>query len=393
MMLRNRRAPAAQPSESTPRRETLYRYPRRPYWLVTGGALGVAALLAARVLLTWSRLAIWGIERLRPLGIGDFWRPAGAPFAALVSSLLLVGAALLAFRYGRHLLAPLQLTGKALVVREGNRPRQVPWSSVESIVATRLGSADRLILFLRTPAAPPASRLAGLLLGAGPTPGVVVTSALAEFRPVMSYILRSLDAVHGPGEVRFEEQTAGGLLALVAAPHQHLAELWPDALRQTRVRPLPGREALRRAGWLALSVALALPLLLLLDSLLTLQPRVSPLFLLLLGLAEWPLASYWLVATAELLGRSADWRETLALYPHVQGIRWLVVLAAFLMMLLGVPRLWLLPLFLGALLWQGWLIALLVARLTDVPLRRAWAGSAIPLVYQAFLYGLTVFLL
>ena len=140
-------------------------------------------------------------------------------------------------------------------------------------------------------------------------------------------------------------------------------------------------------------MAAALPLLLLLHGLAALEPRPAALLLFGLGVAEWPLGSYWLVAVGELFGRPPTWQEMLVIYPETQLLRWGVALLLLMLTLMQAP-LWLLAL--GCLLGlaaAGTLLGALTRRIYRVDRLRGWVGAFVPLLYQGFLYALLLYFL
>lgn len=369
-------------------------YPRSWHWLLRGTALLLLLTVAGQAAWHWLRAAITLLDARRPLAWAGPWRLDGPLLPMLLASLVLLALALGVALVLANALAPLTLSQQGLYVHGWGRVRFVPWGAIESFFGTRLGAAGRALLFVRTPHAPWYTRLHGWLVGAGFTPGVLVTSDLSNFGPVMGHALRTLESEHGGVGPRFVEQPAPPWLMVIAAPHERVAWLWPLDEQGAPVRGAVDERALPRAAQVMGGVALVWPLLLVVDGLWEAALRPSALLLLLLGLVEWPLSAYWLVALGELCDRSVSWQEMLALYPDTQLPRWVVGAAALVLVLARAPR-WLvaLPLLAGV-AWGGWLLRLLTLRLFNGALPgRGWLGSVVPLVIQGVTVALLLYLM
>lgn len=365
--------------------EAQYSYQSRWHRLLRWIPLLFLGLVALRSALLGGRLLVTLIERRWALPLDDFWRlaPDSALLPVLVAALLPLLLALPLAQLVMTLLPGLTLGEQGLYLHGGRRPRFIPWEAIRGVYGTRLNADGRTFLFLRTRKAPWYSRLYGLLLGAGAQPGILISSELEGFIPVMGYVLRALESRP------FEEAPPSALMRVVGVPDSHFETLWPKG----SANPLPVEQGIRRAAKEAVGVALAFPLVLLLAGLLGMELRASALLLFLIGLAEWPVGSYWLVAVGELLNQPSSWREMLTLYPSTQLPRWIAALLTLLLVILGLST-WsyLLPVIM-ALVWSTGLLRLLTAHLYESPPQQSWLGTALPLLYQLFYYGLFFYLL
>lgn len=368
----------------------MYVYPQRWYWLLRGAALLFLALLVGQSVLTWIRALLTVIHSSTPIPVDPTWF-LEEPLAAVVGSLLalLIGG-ILGLAVG-NLLVPLTLSEQGLYFHTLGRVRFVPWERVQGFFGTRVGLSTRTLLFIRVEkGAPWFHRLHGLLVGAGLKPGFLVTSDLRDFGPAMGHALGYLEALRG-ARMSFDEQPPSELLSMAAAPRQHLAALVsPDGgVMPISLGGYPG--AMREAAKVMVGVALSLALVLLADGVWSAELRLTALLIFVLGMVEWPIGSYWLVAAGDLLGRATPWQDHLALYPTLQLPRWLAALAALALVLLRAPLgLVALPLLAGV-VWSGWLLSLITQRFYDSTPQRSWLGSVVPMIYQGFLIGLLLF--
>ena len=371
-----------------------YTYNSRWYWLLRGLPLFLLLIVALQTAWTWVRALMTLLNQWRELPVDPLWQLPVTPLMALGGSFLALFITAQCALFVSNLLVPITLSEQGLYFHLLRRPRFIPWEEIDSFFASRLGISERVLLFVRTVSgAPWYSRFYGLAVGAGFWPGFLVTSDMDNFGPALGHTLRSVEDERGIEQVRFDEQQAGPFAAIILTPHQRLAFLWPIDEQGQPAATIIQPGVLQQAARIAAIVALALPMVLLIKQLLALSMTFSPVILLLLALLEWPIASYWLVAIGDLLAHPYPWPDMLALYPELQLPRWLIALACLALVLTQAP-LWLFSLpILAGLLWSGWLLTLLTQRIYNIQDRRSMLGAALPLIYQALLYGMLLYFL
>nr|MBA3531543.1 hypothetical protein [Ardenticatenales bacterium] len=361
-----------------------YKYPQRWYAVLHWLPLVFAGLVAAQTLWLWIRIAATLIGQWFSMELGAFWLVEGPLLAVGLGSLITLLLALLLALLLSNLLLPLTLGEQGLYVHGLRGTRVVAWEHLKGFYGTRIGESARTLLFVRaTKGAPWYSRLHGLAVGAGFTPGFLFTSDLEEFPSAMGYALRMVEAEQGMGAVRFQEEIPGPFLAIVTTPEHQISALWP----KDRMGTLDVPAMTKRAARLAVVFSLAAPLVLLVDGLTKVEfPILGTLLLFAIGMAEWPLGSYWFVTVGDILNKPTTFREMLPLYPDTQLPRWIMVLVCLIFLLLGLP-VWTLVLPIGAaMLWSAGVLRLLTEHLYDVEGSKSWLGTALPVIYQLFLY-------
>lgn len=371
-----------------------YSYNSRWYWLLRGLPLFLLGIVALQSAWTCLRALMTLMGEWRRVPVDPLWQLPVTPFAAMGGALLALAITAQLALFLSNLLVPITLSEQGLYFHLLRRPGFIPWEQIDSFFAARLAISERVLLFVRTASgAPWYSRFYGLAVGAGFWPGFLVTSDMDNFGPALGHTLRNVEDERGIEQVRFDEQQAGPLAAITLTPHQRLAFLWPIDEQGQPAASIIQPGVLQQAARLATIVALALPLVLLINQLLGLTIGFTPFILLLLALLEWPIGSYWLVAIGDMLAHPYPWQDMLALYPELQLPRWLIALACLALVLTQAPQ-WLFSLpILAGLLWSGWLLTLLTQRIYNIQDRRRLLGAVLPLIYQSFLYGMFLYFL
>jgi hypothetical protein len=272
------------------------------------------------------------------------------PLLAAHLSLLLAAWAL---SIAGDLLPDLALADDGLMVRRLRRWTVVPWGSLRAVRAMHLGDERYLVLvqgkWTRLAAGP---RLVSLLLGAGATPGILLTSAMRDFLPFMERLYHEMSAA--VAEPIYDDDFYSLPAALVLDPANALDSLVDQA---------------REDGWplsLSAQAMAAVPAGLIVVQLLILLLRGGALWkpLALAGLCglEWAMGALYLYALTEMFQGRVEFREAALLYPLAQVPRALLALPMAMLAGagLGFPAA---AVGLASVLWAVLLTTLLVQRL------------------------------
>jgi len=185
------------------------------------------------------------------------------------------------------------------------------------------------------------------------------------------------------GEDKFEEHFSENqptpLLSMLSQPYATV-----KAIAAAESVPTTRREAAWQMG--AVALAMAAPMLL--AAVIHPQFPWGAIFMPLVVLGEWPLASLYLVALSEGYVRKVTFEETMRAYPLTQLPRVAVGLVLALLVVAGWPDLLFAPLFLPAVA----IGAMTVAKLTEdwfkVKFTESLIGIVVPVIYQVVMYGL-----
>lgn len=292
------------------------------------------------------------------------------PFLAAHLSLLLTAWAL---TIARDLLPDLALAEDGLMVRRLRRWTVVPWSTIRAVRAMHLGDERYLVLlqgrWTRLAAGP---RLVSLLLGAGAAPGILLTSAIRDFMPLMERLY--LEVKTAVAEPVFDDDFYSLPSALVLDA--------PSALDSLA-------DQVREDGWplsLSAQAMAAVPAGLIVVQLLVLLLRGGawwkPLALAGLCGLEWVMGALYLYAVAEFFQGSVELRETGRLYPLAQVPRALLALPMAMLVTAGLSFL-AAAVGLASVVWAVILTTLLVQRLYHLKsMLPALPGALLQTLYQ-----------
>ncbi len=367
-------------------------YPRRIRSLLTGLAAVFAIwgiLRTISILRRWigsafpatRDLAIFQLDPL-PAYVSTWW----VPIAAVLVLVLLLPLLIVI----RNILPNVESRPQGLAVRFFNRWLLVPWGEITAVKSTEL-SEDNNVVLIQTTNRPLTiwHRASSLLFDGSHDRGVLLTSALSTFEPLMQQIV--LEVSRGQRNVEREEgilneDAPAWLLRLLFKPSEAISRLVAATRRDPETASLKYSRLIQSATpmiWLA-----ALPTLMLLVDLLinsglvpSLQRIISAVIFFVFCFLEWPLAAGLAQLLEGNLEDDAHRSRPFYLYPTVQLPRLLVMAGALVLLLLGVP---LLP----SLLWlaaAGWSF-LLTAGLWDE--LYGWGSTkllgmgAVPAVYQ-----------
>ena len=398
------RAELAVPAAGGPVRSA---YPARITALLTGAA----ALLSIAMLLSylgyWVRFAALMLPQLRSivpfswtnsdagyvelfnafrtravplLGVAD--RPdLPAPWWLLVAAHLMLLLAVPALLWLRNLLPSLESRTDGLAVRNmlNGRWHVIPWQRVSAFKATEISEQSQVLL-LQGRGLPGTGRLSSAVYDGSVAPGLLITSAISHFQPLLAHALNNIAPLEQSGAPPILQQDARSwLLWLSLRRRPALEALVAEARADEKTKAISVPRLFAAARPMA-AVALLPALLLVAGGLLGDQvPSVGliagAIGLWLVGMLEWPLVALVSVLLDENTGGGEEGYRALALYPSSQLPRVLPLLGALLVQLVGLPVLPVLA-WVGAIVWAFWLAAGLFESLY------AWSGS------QAILGGL-----
>jgi hypothetical protein len=370
-------------------------YPPRITRLLSWGAGVLTVLLALRYLTYWLKFLLIYFPGLVTLPIFNRLELLNlnneAPWWLLVAAHLLLAVMLGVILALRNLLPELETRGNGLAVRYFKQWVVIPWPSITAIKVTEFSEESQIVLIQTSSKLPLAASLSSLIYDGSFTPGVLMTSALNTFEPLLQRIVLEISRYQGDQAKAadrpiFQNEARSPFLLLSfragATIDQLVAEMREDEeTKQLQPRRILG--AIRPMFWLALPPALlmffdrAVQQGILPDSSLL----VGMLVLFLLSLLEWPLVCLISVILDEMSGGGEEGNRAFSLYPMTQLPRLLPLAAALLTVLLGIP---LLPVlfWLGAIGWSFLLAAGLWEALYGWRSGQLLAGGLIPVFFQ-----------
>jgi hypothetical protein len=403
----------APPPPGAPVRGT---YPAR----ITALLAGATALLS--VAMVWSYLSYWvrfialtlpGVRGIAPFSwtnndaayaelynafrtrgvplLGVEGRPdLPAPWWILVAAhlMLLLGVPLLLWL--RSLLPSVESRDDGLAVRNmlNGRWQLIPWGRVRAFKATELTEQSQVLL-LQARGLPGRGRLSSAVYDGSLGPGILITSAIAHFQPLLAHALQRIAPLEREGAPPILRQEAHSWLIWIAFQRQAaLGALVADARADEATKTLNGQRLTAAASPMAV-VALLPALLLLATGLLGDSPpglglAFGALGLWLLGMLEWPLVALLSVLLDENTGGGEEDYRAMSVYPTSQLPRVLPLIAAVIMQIVGVPALPALA-WLGAIVMAFWLASGLFEALYDWRGSQAVLGGLLPVIWQLFL--------
>jgi hypothetical protein len=304
---------------------------------------------------------------------------AAQPLRPLVSahlSLLLVAGAI-AFLY--DLLPDLALADDGLAVHRLLGWRVVPWAAVKVVRIMTFDKPGRRLVLIQGKWTrwSPWPRLVSVCLGAGFEPGVLLTSAIRDFKPLMLRLYQEVSKAV-PGAI-FDDEFMSPSALILLEPTPTLSTLvtqvhgegWPMAISAQAMIAVTAGQVLVQL------------LILLLEGDLWWKPLA---IVALCGL-EWLIGSLYLYALAEIFPGQVELRQAALLYPLPQIPRAIVALPMAMLVAAGVPFLAAM-LGLAGVLWAVILTALLVQRLYHLEsILPAAVGGTLQALFQFLILG------
>lgn len=368
-------------------------YPRRISMLLTWIAGLLAVALALRYVIYWLMFLALSIRELRPLPIFNRLelQLLPAPWWLLVAAHVLVATMIVLIAAIRNLLPELEARSDGLSVRYFSRWIVVPWSRITAVKVTELSEESQIVLIQADGGLPLASRLSSLLYGGSFTPGVLVTSAISNFEPLLQQVILGVTRQQSEREAAagapiFQSEARSTLALLIFQAGATIDRMVAEIRGDSETKELQPRRLLRAAGpmvWLALPP----PLLMLADR--AIHQGVVPdgrliggmLLLFVLSFLEWPLVSLVALTIDEMTGGGEEGNRAFYLYPTTQLPRLLPLAGALMMVLLGAP---ILPVlfWIGAIGWSFLLAAAVWEALYDWRGALLLAGGLVPVIFQ-----------
>jgi hypothetical protein len=370
-------------------------YPARITRLLTWGAGILALLLGLRYLVLWLKflrvlfpnlVALPIFNRLEILDLN-----LQAPWWLLVAAHLLLVIMLGIIAALRNLLPELEARGNSLAVRSFRGWVEIPWSNIKAIKVTEFSEESQIVLVQVNGGLPFSARLSSLIYDGSFAPGVLITSALNTFEPLLQRVVLEITRNQGdntsPTDTPIFQNDARSPFLLLsfragATIDQLVAEIREDdATKELNLLRL--LRTTRPMFWLALPPAL----LMFCDR--AIRQGILPdvglvvgmIVLFLLSLLEWPLVCLISVILDEMTGGGEEGNRAFYLYPLTQLPRLLPLAGALIMILLGVPVLPVL-FWIGAIGWSFLLAAGLWEALYDWRSGQLLAGGLVPVVFQ-----------
>jgi hypothetical protein len=388
-------------------------YPPRINAIMSGVTLGLGLMLLINYLGYWVRFLALSFPGLRPFwpfsgtldnpGYAELFnafRTQGVPFMGVATRSdlpspwwLLVAAHLMlllgipALLWLRSALPNLEVRDEGMTVHGllGARRRLIPWTRIKAFKATEVSEQSQVLL-LQSPNLPAFGRISGLIYDGSMTPGVLITSAIANFQPLLGHALNQIAPLEEEGGPQILQQEAQSwLIWLTLGRRAALKGLVETARADLATKALDLRATLAASGPMAL-LALFPALLLLVAGLLGDAPPGAGLLaaatgLWLFAMLEWPLMSLGSVLLDENSGGGEEGYRALYLYPTSQLPRLLTLLAALLILVVGVPLLALMA-WIGALAWSYWLASDFFAELYEWRGSQVILGGLLPVLWQ-----------
>ncbi|MEN9934091.1 MAG: hypothetical protein RLZZ387_670 [Chloroflexota bacterium] len=321
-------------------------------------------------------------------------RELPAPWWLLIGAVLALVGVLWLLLAIRNLLPELEAGADGLTVHYVGRSVTVPWQRIRAVKVTELSERSQVVLIQLTGGLPLGARLASLIYDGRLAPGVLLTSALSSFEPLLQRVI--LEVMRNPaapdtaGEAPiFQSDARSDFLTLSVQSSTAIDRAVEEIRADEGTKALSLGRALG-AGRSMLLLALAPALILFGERVFVLgvlpdaRLVITALVLFLLSLLEWPLVAILSIVLDETSGGGEEGNRAVYLYPLVQLPRALPLMAALLMTLLAVPALPTL-LWLVAIGWSFLLAAGLWGALYDWRGGQLLAGGLVPVVFQLFI--------
>ena len=381
-------------------------YPARISAFFNWGTLLLAVLMLVRYLVYWLEFLAIVFPNLRALPVFDRLTltvaQAAAPWWLLVAAHLMVLAMLGILVALRHTLPALEARNEGLAVRHFSRWHVLPWARITAIKVTELSENSQIVLFQANGGLPASTRLSSMLYDGTLKPGVLLTSAISGFEPLMQRaVLEVTRHQNVQGEIEnsplFQSEAYSPLLFTGLRPAPSIDRQIED-IRETNATTQLATPLLLRAArpmaWIAL-----LPALLAVADRVIRQGLLPTPFLIvvavlffLLGMLEWPVIALAASTFDEMIGGGEEGNRPFYLYPTTQLPRVIPLAFALIFTLLGVPALPVL-LWLGAIGWSCLLAAGLWSTLYEWRGSQLILGGLVPVIFQLLVLMAYLFVL
>lgn len=364
-------------------------YPKRisaTLTLIAAAIAGAAVLRYGTLVMTYLAITFPGLRSLPVFNQLDL-RLLPASWWLLVEAhvilVFLLGVALVIY----HLLPSLEACNEGLIVHRWRGKLLVPWSRLHLMKVTEFSENSQVVLIQVSGGLPLDTRFVSVLYDGSLAPGILITSAMHQADALLQRIVLEAMRHHQyPDAPTFQSNARSNLLLLSVQTSTAVNCLVEDARHDPATQRVTARQ-LMRVLLPAFGLAVLPALMLFADR--AFVQHIAPdgrligaiLVILLLALLEWPLVSLAIIALDEMSGGGEEGIRPLYLYPQVQQPRLFLMLAALIVLLLGIQPLAAL-LWLGAIGWSFWLAAGLWSALYDWRGGQLIGGGLISVVFQ-----------
>ncbi|KAB8140661.1 hypothetical protein F8S13_23210 [Chloroflexia bacterium SDU3-3] len=381
-------------------------YPARISGLFTWGAMLLAVLTLVRYVIYWLEFLALTFTDLLRLPVFDrlmvTQQQTLAPWWLLVAAHLMAIAMFSLLIALRHTLPEIEARAEGLAVRHFNRWIVLPWARIAAIKVTELSEDSQVVLIQASGGLPPSTRFASLLYDGSFKPGVLLTSAISSFEPLLQRVVLEVTR-NQSGQVDLDDSPifqsdAYSPLLFTSMRAAASIDRQIEDIRETNDTTAISTPRLLRAAnpmlWLAVLPALLGFAERSIHRALLPSPAliVMCLLIVVIGMIEWPVVALAAETYDEMSGGGEEGHRPFYLYPTTQIPRALPLLGALILTLLGVPALPAL-LWLGAIGWSFMLAAGLWGTLYDWRGSQLLLGGAIPAIFQMLVLFVYMFAL
>jgi hypothetical protein len=384
---------SASPTQSRASDPVQGTYPSRITALFRGAAYLLAGLGVLRAIVLLMMFLALTFPNIRPWPVFNSLqlRVLPANWWLIVAALLVVAVLGGLASVLRYLLPNIEARNEGIAVHYFRRKHMLPWSQLTGVKQTELSDDNRVVIMQMRGSMPLPARVSSLIYDGSMQPGVLMTSALSNFEPMLQRVI--LEVMSGPARPArpdeqpiFQDEAQSDMLLMTLSSSNGLDQLVETARADDSTKQL-GPGALLRAARPMIALALMPPLILFADR--ALQQGILPdmrllivmIILFLLGMLEWPLAAMGSIALDEMTGGGEEGNRAWYLYPVSQLPRVIALVGVLVLTTLAVPVLATL-LWLGTLVWVFLLAAGLWGDLYDWRGGQLLVGGLIPVVFQ-----------
>jgi hypothetical protein len=353
----------------------------------TGAAILLAGIAIGRWVLAWVNFSRPALEVMSRTAWGTpegsrllFDTVAAQPLRPLIAAHLglLLTAGALAFLYS--LLPNLSIADEGLAVHTLTGWHVIPWASIAVVRIQSFAESDRRLVLIQGTWTrwSPWPRLVSVCMGAGFQPGVLFTSDIRDFKPLILRLYQEVKSASPQALFDDEFVSPSALLVLEPVPtldtlvEQAQGEGWPMGVSAQAMAAVP-------AGLVLVEILI-----------LILQGGIwwEPLAIVALCEFEWLIGAFYLYALAEFFPGQIEFREAALLYPLPQIPRALLALPMMMLVAAGLPFLAAM-IGLAGLLWSVILTIFLVRRVFRLrSILPAVIGGAFQALYQFLVLAL-----
>jgi hypothetical protein len=336
-------------------------YPRWVRWSRTGATLLLLGATLVRWVLAWVRFLQPVVQAANSAGASssDLSRIlidtlAAQPLRPLISAHLGLALAAGALAFVYHVFPPLSLTDDGLAIRTLTGWQVVPWTAVNVVRIVSFDKPGRRLVVVQGNWSKwsPWPRLLSACLGAGFDPGLVFSSAIRDFKPLMLRLYEEVSQT--VPEALFDDKFASPSALLIMEPTATLATLVEDA----RDEGWPLVISAQVMGAVTAGLVVTQLMFLILEG----DFWWKSLAIIALCGLEWLIGALYLLALAEFFPTLVEFQEAALLYPLPQIPRAVLAVPMAMLIAAGVPFLAAM-LGLAGVLWAVILTALLVQQL------------------------------